>query len=159
VTGVQTCALPIYLPNLAADYSTPAPWYYAQTYRHLADGVDFYVYTYNYTAYQYQFAYAQISKSAANSVYYSAYHNVYWGDGSSSYVNQYGTFLNATNSAGVRFVIQSGGAGWGGSISVPLYTYSWNYPFDYEDPYSGAYDHGSNQGSSTSGFNSGYVTP
>jgi hypothetical protein len=142
------------LPNLAADYGDAS---YAQAYRHLADGFDFYVQTYNYPWYQQ--SYAQIYRSAANDVYYSVYHNYYWGDGSNSYVNQYGTYLNATTSVGTRFVIQSGGASYGGSITIPLYSYSWDYPFDYEDPSTGYYDRGYTRGSNTYGSNSGYVTP
>ena len=145
------------LPNLAADYSNPAPYYYAQVYRHLADGVDLYIYTYNYPGFQ--ASYGQLSKNAVNDVYYSAYHNVYWGDGQSSGVNQYGTFLNAVNSMGARFTLQSGLATFGGTITIPLNTYSWNNPFDYEDASSGAFDRGFDRGSSTSGYNSGYVTP
>ena len=140
------------LANLDADYSD---FYYTTLFRHLADGVDLYVTSYSF----YQQSYAQFYRSAANDVYYSVYHNIYWGDGGSSYTTQYGSYLNATTSAGVRFVIESGGTAWGGSTTIPVYSYSWDYPFDYEDHDSGAYDRGYDRGSSTYGSNSGYVTP
>ena len=145
------------LPNVQADYQNPPPYYYAQAFRHLADGVDFYVQTYNYPGYQQ--SYAQFSKYAADDVYYSIYHHIYWGDGVNAYTNKFGTYLNAATSVDTRFVIQSGLAGWGGSVSIPVYSNSWDYPFDYEDPSTGYYDRGFNRGSNTYGSSSGYIFP
>ncbi len=123
----------------------------------MADGVDFYIQTYNYP--YYQASYVQLTRSAANDVYYSLYHDYYWGDSVSPYGVQYGTYLNAANSVGVRLVLQSGGTAFGGTIGIPVCSYSWDYPFDYEDPSSGYYDRGFDRGNSTYGANSGYVTP
>ncbi|HEY5909910.1 MAG TPA: hypothetical protein VJA21_04830 [Verrucomicrobiae bacterium] len=145
------------LPNLAADFSYPPPYYYAQVYRNLAAGFDFYLQTYQDP--WSQGSYAQIYRSAANDVFYSVYHNYYWGDGSYSYANQYGTYLNAATSVGIRLVIKSGGSAYGGSVNMPVYGYSWDSPFDYEDPITGAYDRGYSRGTSTFGSDSGYVTP
>jgi len=145
------------LPKLDAVYSNPAPYYYAQAYRHLADGFDFYVYAYNYP--EYQVSYAQFYRSAANDVFYSLYHNIYWGGGGGPSTSTYGTFLNATSSVGTRFVIQSGSASFGGSASIPVFSSSWSTPYDYQDPGTGAYDRSLDQGTSIYGSSYGYVTP
>jgi hypothetical protein len=145
------------LPNLDADSSSPAPYYYAQAYRNLAPGFDFYVYTYSYP--WFQTSYAQFTRSAADDVFYSVYHNIYWGDGGGPSASKFGTYLNATSSVATRFVIQAGSAAYGGSVNLPLSSYSWSTPYDYEDPTSGAFDRYLDQGNTTSGSASGFVTP
>jgi hypothetical protein len=144
--------------GLEADYSSPPPDYYAQAHRQLAEGFDLYIQTLGYPWFQY--SYVQLLRYVVDDVYYSESHDLYWGtNGVSSYTKKYGSFLNGQQTVGTRIVIKSGSAAVGGTVTIPLNQYSWDYPYIYEDPETGAYDRSYSRGTNTYGSSSGSVIP
>ncbi|HEY5914048.1 MAG TPA: hypothetical protein VJA21_25960, partial [Verrucomicrobiae bacterium] len=124
------------LPDVAPDYVYRDGGYTQQSLaRELSPGFNLYI-TSSLWSGGYQYSYATLQKFAGDYVYYSAYHDLYWG-----YVSEYGDtvklgdFVNALNSLDIRLAIQSAGLTYGGTFNVPLYSYSWDYPpFDYRYP-------------------------
>jgi hypothetical protein len=153
------------LQNLAADYSYDGGCYSSGSVsRQLGDGFYFNYYGYRDACWSpgYQYSYASLYKSAADYVYFSSYYYYYWGEVppvESSGTVQSGQFLDAATSLDIRFVIGNATSTYGGTATMPIYTYPYDYSWNYEDAGSGYFDRGYNRGTNSNGYSSGYLTP
>ena len=83
------------------------------------DGVNLYVQTGNYCGQL--FTHVDVSQYAADSVYYSTYHDYYWGDYSDVNAVKYGSVIRAKESVETRIVATgSNGVSLGGTARVAL---------------------------------------
>jgi len=157
------------LSNLEADYTEQdVSWgySYSRLRRELGPGLSLYIESVEYPFYQ--SALTRLTKYAGDYVYYSAEHLWYWGDGGEGSWQLYyendgaqkvGEFLDANTAIDVRLVVQTAGEAYGGTVTIPLYTYSWDYGSsefrngDYFEIFT------SNKGEQSYGYSSGYVIP
>jgi len=149
------------LSPLDADYlySNGGDYYDAAVYRQLGDGITLYLRSYSYGGCS-DAVYAELYRSAANTVYHSEWHDYYW-DTTGSYdgANKYGTFLNAASSLEIQFVLaHAAGVFGGGTGPIPIYQYPIDSQWDYEWPDYG-FQRGYYRGEAFSGYSSGTLTP
>lgn len=153
----------VQLTDLPADFAfTNGDCYaYATVFRTLGDGFSLYLQSIRDTCGggNYQQTYASFDRQAFDYIYFSSYHDKYWGTTyEDSGAPNLGDLLNATSSLAVRFVVEDDGAAYGGTADLSLYSYPYDYDWNYVYPDWG-YDRGYSRGTQTYGSSSGYLTP
>ncbi|TMP96747.1 MAG: hypothetical protein E6L09_14580 [Verrucomicrobia bacterium] len=127
----------------------------------LDDGFTLYIQSERSTCYggNYQQSYASLYKQAYDYVFYSSYHDKYWGTTiEDSGAPKLGNLLSASLSLQIRFVLEDDGSAYGGTADLSLFSYPYDEAWDFEYPDWG-YDRGYSRGTQSYGASSGFLTP